>query len=206
MDRDRFAHPDGRAFLRRAGCDDAEGRWPICLSPRSVLTTVGISLWLDTFPCDSDGHDCGGRSRIRALYRCAYSVGVREQLHYRTHPVWRVRVVTFDGTARWLGADRISYIHEYARAGDRKACAKCLHHGKDRRADRIDRVGHYRRLEVRCRRGKLQGLLERARKLARRRHRANGCDCIRTLRRNLRGADELFVLGGRMEQYHFYCG
>ena len=59
---------DSRALVRRTGGDDAEGRRPIRVSSRSILAAVGISLRLDAFPCDSDRHDCSGRSWIRTLH------------------------------------------------------------------------------------------------------------------------------------------
>src|ERR1700744_3203052 len=48
VDRHRIAHFDGRPLLRRGGCNDAEGRRPICLFARSLFAAVGISLRLDT--------------------------------------------------------------------------------------------------------------------------------------------------------------
>ena len=49
---------------RGTGGDDAEGWRPIRVSSRGILAAVGISLRLDTFPCDSDRHNCGGRGWI----------------------------------------------------------------------------------------------------------------------------------------------
>src|SRR5205809_1329677 len=54
----------GRAELRRARGDDAEGGRPVRLSARSFLADVGISLWLDVVPGDSNGNHCRGGSRL----------------------------------------------------------------------------------------------------------------------------------------------
>src|SRR4029434_9701222 len=107
-----------------------------------------------------DRHDCSGRSWIRTLHGRAYSVGVREQLHYCADPVWWIRVIAFDGTARWPGAHWISDIHEHAWLGSWQAYPKCFHDRKDWRAVRANRARNHNRVEVWCRRGKLQGDLK----------------------------------------------
>jgi len=43
------------------------------VSSRSILAAVGIPLWLDAFSCDSDRHNCSGRSWIRTLQRRAFA-------------------------------------------------------------------------------------------------------------------------------------
>lgn len=48
--------------LRRAlGHDAASGR-NVRLSPRSILTIMGVPVWLDTILCNRDGNDCRGGS------------------------------------------------------------------------------------------------------------------------------------------------
>src|SRR5581483_8373908 len=48
--------------LWRTGRHDAARRGTICLPPRSAGAIMGISLWLDFVPGNSDGDDCGSRS------------------------------------------------------------------------------------------------------------------------------------------------
>ena len=59
-------------------------------------SAVGISLRLDAISCDSDRHNCSGRSWIRALQRRAYCRGCRKR-NYIIAPIrsWRIRVVSF---------------------------------------------------------------------------------------------------------------
>src|SRR5439155_149836 len=85
-------------------------------------------------------------------------------------PGW-LRVVAFDGTARRLGAHWISDIHEHARFGSRQAYPKCFYDRKNWRAARANRARNHSRVEVWCRRGKLQRLLDGAGGSARRRRR-----------------------------------
>src|SRR5262249_55150015 len=128
LDRDGISEADSRALVRRTSGDDAKGRWPICLSSRSILAAVGIPLRLDAFPCDSDRYNCSGRCWIRTLQRRACAVGIGEQLHYRADSVWRVRSVTFDSTARRPGAHWIFDIYEHARVGSRQTYTKPFYH------------------------------------------------------------------------------
>ena len=206
LDRDGITDTDSRALVRRTGGDDAESRRPIRVSSRSILAAVGIPLRLDAFSCDSDRHNCGGRSWICTLQRRACVVGFGKQLHYLARQVWRICVVAFDGTARGPSTHWISDIHEHARIGDWQAYSKRLYDCKDWRAASANRARNHNRIEIWCRRGKLQGLLDGAGGSARRRRRFNRCGRIRAFRRNLRRTDELLVLCRRMEQHHFYRG
>src|SRR5204863_454456 len=124
---------------------------------------MGISLRLDAFPCDSDRHHCGRRSRIRTLQRRASPMDFRKQLHYFADSVWRIRTIAFDGTARRPGAHWIFDIYEHAWLGSRQAYPKRFYDRKNWRAARVDRPWNRYRTEIRCRCGKLQRLLDCAR-------------------------------------------
>ena len=67
-------------------------------------------------------------------------------------------------TAQLVGPDAhwISDIHEHARFGSRQTYPKCFYDCKNWRAVRANRARNHNRVEVRCRRGKLQRLLDGA--------------------------------------------
>ena len=107
---------DGRALLRRAGGDDAEGRRPIRLSARSVLAALGISLRLDVVSRHSNRNHRGGRGRFRALHRRARAVGFGVELSDRADSFRQLRVFAFNRAIRRPADDRAADVHEHARA------------------------------------------------------------------------------------------
>src|SRR5207248_5172455 len=60
---------DGRALLRRACGDDAEGGRAVRLSARGVLAALGLSLRLDTLPRHTDRNNRRRRRRLRQILR-----------------------------------------------------------------------------------------------------------------------------------------
>ena len=64
---DGFVDDCSGAFLWRIGGAVSACRRAIHLFAGSVLAAVGISVWLDAVPGDSDGHDRGGGHRVCAV-------------------------------------------------------------------------------------------------------------------------------------------
>src|SRR5438045_2892881 len=79
----------------------------------------------------------------------------RIELFNRADSIWRLRVLSFHRPIPRLGHDRAAHVHEHAWAEAGQARAKCFHDGEDGCADRADSARHYRRCEIRRRRGKL---------------------------------------------------
>ena len=65
----RLSHHCRRAHLRRTGCHDAAGGRAVCLSARVARPTLGLSLRLDSVPCDSDGDNRCRRRGVRQIPR-----------------------------------------------------------------------------------------------------------------------------------------
>ena len=139
---------DGCAQLRRTCRDDAQGRWPIRLPARSILTDVGIPLRMDFVSGDSDRHCRSGRGWFRKIPWSAVAKSLRRQLHRRPHPRYlRLRYLSVDGTACRRVADCAAYVYEHARTKARQAGSKRIHNHEDRKSDRTNPAGRNARLE-----------------------------------------------------------
>ena len=134
---DRSAHLNGRAFLRRARRDDAEGRRTICLS------------------CAKHSRRCGDFFTAGRLFLviqtgtiAAVAVGFARYtgvlVPWVSESNYLIAPIRFGGyafslsTAQFVGLvhDCAAHLHEHARTKARQARAECLHHRQDRRAHR----------------------------------------------------------------------
>ncbi len=202
---DRTAHRRRRALLRRAGGDDAARRRAVRLPARGVLAAVGLPLRLDAVSGHPDRHDRRRVGRLRALLRRAGAVDRRRQLPDRADPpLDRLRAVAVDDAAGRHPDDRAADLDQHARPRVRQDHPERLHHREDRRAARPDPGRRCCSAGTRPRSATTSATSGRARGTVEIVPGLSAVSRVRAVRRDLRVADRIAVLGRRLEQHHVH--
>ena len=131
------------ALLRRTGCDDAQGRRAIRLPARILLAAVGLSVRLDAFSGDPDGHDRRGGGGLRAISRRALSGGFAGGVDRRADAHFgQICGEPLLAAILRHSADRLPDRREYARPELGQVHPEYFHLGQDAGADWAGYRGH----------------------------------------------------------------
>ena len=132
---------------------------------REAFSPLWGFLYGWTLSGDSDRHNCGsGRSWIRTIIIAARFCWASES-NYIIAPIrfggYALSLSTAQSSSAWRSLD-FCIFHEHARFGNRQAYSKCFYDCKTGALFALIVLVFYSRVEVWCRRGKLQGLLDGA--------------------------------------------
>src|SRR5260370_6004142 len=122
------AHGVGGAFLRRTGCAFSS-RWrTVRVFARSLLSAMGISVRLDAFPGNSDGHHRSGCCGLRALPRRSVSLDLAHGLdHSASGAVLEVRAKPVRAATCRDIDDCLPHVPPYPGRAHRQAYPKYFH-------------------------------------------------------------------------------